>query len=97
MRVFQDQFREDQGFYYLDVMVPEHERKNVDVLVQKDKLVISAQRGFENRAENGDNVINSNSYESFRKEIPFKARVHDKLVTKDYANGVLSVKIPKKT
>ena len=56
---------------------------------------MSGKRAFNDDVKAEDRRFTTNSYQSFREEIPLSKPVAEKLVEKSYSNGVLKVKIPK--
>ncbi len=88
-------FREEGGYYIIETEAPEHEKDNIDIRVKADKVIVSGKRAFEDDVKAADRRISTNSYQTFREEIPLAKPVVEKLAEKTYANGILRVKIPK--
>ena len=95
MQDLESHLDENSNFYILKTKVPEYEKGDVQVYVERDKAVVSCQRGFHDRAVIKGRTIASNSEESFHEIIPLKHPVIPNGVEKSYENGFLVVRIPK--
>lgn len=88
-------FIDNDGAYIIAVKVPEHEIKNVDVIVQKDKLVVTGNRSWKDDIiEEGVRSATSR-YETVREEFPIEKAIKEKAVVRTYRDGILKVVIPK--
>ncbi len=81
--------------YFVSSRVPEHEKENVKMHVSDGKVVVQGARRFEDKIDTGEGKLATNSYQTFREELPLERPVHEKLVERTYENGVLTLKIPK--
>lgn len=81
--------------YVVKTRVPEHEKDNVKITVKDDKVVVHGSRRFEDNIEDEEGRLATNSYQTFRQEIPLEHPVREKYLQKSYQDGVLTVKIPK--
>jgi len=89
------ELKESDNHYIIETRVPEHEKDNVKVVVHDNKVVVQGERRFEDKVEDVDGKIATNSYQTYRQEIPLEHPVREKFATRHYENGVLTVKIPK--
>lgn len=89
------QLIEEPNFYILKTKIPEHERDNVQVRVQHDRIYVNGTRAFEEKIEHPDHKLASNSYETFRQEFPLNEPVQERHAVERYENGTLTVKVPK--
>jgi HSP20 family protein len=95
LKEFGGQMTEHANKFELKVEIPEHEKKNVDVIVKEDRVVVNGQREFKEKVNKDGRTLSTNTYQSFREEIPLTHPVIMKAVTKEYENGVMTVSIPK--
>ncbi len=86
---------ETERHYIISADVPEHEKDNVKLYVRDDKAVISGARRFKDQIDEPNGRISTANYQTFRQEIPLERPVHEKLVERNWENGVLTLKIPK--
>lgn len=91
------QMHETSNFYIIKAFVPEHEKENVKVSVQKDKVTISGQRSFQDKIEDEDTgkKISSSSFQSFREEFPFTEPVITQGMTRERDGDWVVFEIPK--
>ena len=86
----------DTGDHYVvRARVPEHEKENVKVVVHDDRVIVAGARRFEDRVDDSDVKISTNNYQTFRQEIPLEHPVREKLMKQSWADGILTIKIPK--
>ena len=86
---------ETDTHYVLTAEVPEHERANVRVSVRPNQILIQGHRSFEDKVERDGGTLSTESYQTFREDVPLEHPVRERFVRQSYANGVLTVKIPK--
>lgn len=88
---------ENEDRYTLKARIPEHERGNVDVRVQKDKIVLSGKREFSEdlSSEDESQRLKTSNYQTYRQEFRLAFPIYERAVTETYENGVLTVTIPK--
>lgn len=89
------QFTESERAFVIETQIPEAEKDNIHVRVQKDKIVVNGQRRFEDKVEEGNQSLETNSYESFRQEFKLSHPVNEKAISSNYENGSLRVVVPK--
>ncbi len=92
---FETRVTEDANYFVVKANVPEHEQHNVDIIIKKDSAVVQGSRSFEEQLNKQDRKIATNSFQTFREEIPFGQPVVMKAADKKWENGVLTVKVPK--
>ncbi len=63
---YQAELSEDPHFYTLQINVPEHERKNLNVIVKQKQITISAQRAHNKKHEGYGRKIETHNYQSTR-------------------------------
>lgn len=76
--------------------LPEHEVENVRVRVTPEKITLSGKRSVEEKLQSESGSIETNSFQSFRHDIPLGVPVDEKSFEQSYENGVLKVSVPKK-
>lgn len=89
--------QETSNLYIIKAFVPEHEKENVKVSVQKDKVTISGQRSFQDKVEDDDSgkITSSSSFQSFREEFPFTEPVITQGMTRERDGDWVIFEIPK--
>ncbi len=86
----------DHGTHYeLKASVPEHDREHVRVLVNDNKVIFQGQRRFQDQAEHQGRKIATQSFQSFREELPLERPVAEKHIQTRWENGFIIAKIPK--
>lgn len=86
---------EDQHMYELHAKIPEREKDNVRVIVKDNKVVLQGQRRFEDKVADEHHHLATESFQSFREEIPLSHPVLDHYISSNWKDGVLTLKIPK--
>ena len=87
--------KETDDHYIVEAKVPEHEKDNVKLWVKDDKVVVQGNRMFADNVAAEDVKLETNSYQTFRQEIPLSHPVREKFATRVWENGVLKLKVPK--
>ena len=97
MTGFPAQLVEEPDHYTLFVQVPEHEVKNVNVIVKPQQITISAQRNLNKVHENNYRKVETNNYQSTRDVIALKHPVRKNLTseTYDHESQMIVVQVPK--
>jgi HSP20 family molecular chaperone IbpA len=91
----QAQVTETDNHYIIQAEVPEHEKDNVKIFVHDDKAVIQGHRKFNDDIQDPEGRLTTNSFQTFRQEIPLDHPVREKFAHRSYENGILTLKIPK--
>lgn len=86
---------ETPDHYIIKAAVPEHEKDNVKLFVKNGIAVVQGQRNFADEVKTEDVKMATNSYQTFRQEIPLSHPVREKYATRHWNDGVLVLKIPK--
>lgn len=90
------ELNENRHFYVLKAYVPEHEKENVNVIIQKDKATISTQRQFNQELEDEDGKkITTNSAQTLREEFQFDSPIISEGVARERSGDYVFVTIPK--
>jgi HSP20 family molecular chaperone IbpA len=87
--------QETPTHYVIKTKVPEHEKDNVKVTVHEDKVIVHGARQFADNVEDTDGKIATNSYQTYRQEIPLDHPVVEKAAHREWKDGILTVRIPK--
>lgn len=86
---------ESDSHYFINTVVPEHEKDNVKMHVKDGKVIVQGSRRYEDQIQDAGAKLATNNYQTFREEIPLERPVHEKLAERSYANGILTLKVPK--
>lgn len=92
-----NELSEDRHFYVLKAYVPEHEKDNINVIVQKDKATIATQRMFKenlNDEEQG-RKISTNTAQTMREEFSFDKPIITEGIARERSGDYIFVTIPK--
>ena len=92
---FENELIDRPGNYFFQVEIPEHERDNIDVRVQKEKITISGIRQHKENFTAEGQRFKTNSSQSFYQEIPLKDSVKPKEVKTWFENGTFKLVVPK--
>lgn len=87
--------RETPWSYVFEVGIPEEQKDEIKVMVKEDRLIVSGNRRFNDGVEKDGRKIITNSYQTFREEIPLSHPAIEDKVTKEYDKGKLRIHIPK--
>jgi len=89
------QINETSDSYILKAFVPEHEKEKVKVVVERNKAVVSGQRSFNDKMEDPEKKISTDSYQSFREEFKFEKPVVAEAMIRERDGDFIIFKIPK--
>lgn len=81
--------------YVIDAYAPEHEKDNIRVSVQNDKVVIAGQRKHSGEADQGIKKISTNNFQTFREEFKFDKPVSHEGMTRERIGDYIRFTIPK--
>ena len=87
---------ENEKDYQIELAVPGLERKDFNVEVKDEMLIVSAEKGEESESQDRNYRTREFSYRSFYRSFPLpKNLIMDKIDAK-YQNGILNIMLPKK-
>jgi len=86
---------ENSKEYVIEARVPEHEKDAIKIKVSNDKVVVAGSRSFKDKVDHEDRKLSTQSYQSFREEIPLEYPVVTEAVTQTRDGDILRVTIPK--
>ena len=75
---------EDPDYYTLKILLPEHEMKNLNVIVKQDQVIVSAQRAHNKKHEGYGRKVETNNYQSTRDVIALEHPADKNQVHKSY-------------
>lgn len=81
--------------FELRMLVPGFSKQDLKLNVEKDMLTISAEKKVEERKENERFTRREFAHSAFSRSFRLPETVNAEAITADYADGVLSVSIPK--
>lgn len=87
---------ETEKNYRLEVAAPGLEKNDFEVKVEKNQLIISANRATSDETTDGKYTRREFNYASFRRSFELPELVNKDHVTASYDKGVLTVTLPKK-
>jgi len=83
--------------FLLKAELPGVEKKDVEIEVSNDEIEIKAERGFEKEEKDECYLYRERGYNSFYRKVNFPEEVIPDKVEAKMSNGILEVKLPKKT
>ena len=86
---------EDDKRVVVRVEVPGMDKKDLDIEVQGDVLVVRGEKRFERESSEGRYRVLQCAYGSFRRVVPLPTPVLADKATAKYKDGVLRVELPK--
>ena len=86
---------EDDKRVVVRVEVPGMDKKDLDIEVQDDVLVVRGEKRFERESSEGRYRVLQCAYGSFRRVVPLPTPVLADKATAKYKDGVLRVELPK--
>jgi HSP20 family protein len=86
---------EDDKKVVVRLEVPGMDKKDFEIEVQGDVLVVRGEKRFERETSEGRYRVLQCAYGSFRRLVPLPAPVATDKAKADYRNGVLRVELPK--
>ena len=81
--------------FELRMLVPGFSKQDLKLNVEKDTLTISAEKKVEERKDNERFTRREFAHSAFSRSFRLPGTVNTEAITADYADGVLSVSIPK--
>lgn len=96
-KTFDAKLTEREDGYFVDGKVPDYDRENVDIKVQKDKIVIIARRSYEKTLDEENTRLQTTAYQTYRQEFKIDSPIlADKAITRVEKDGSIHVFVPKK-
>jgi HSP20 family molecular chaperone IbpA len=96
MQSFDGHLEDNPTSYVLRAKVAPHEKANLQVHVEKDKVTLAASRSYQDKFKDDDSKIATNSFQTYRQEFKFDEPVHaDRIVKRVESDGQVTVTIPK--
>ncbi|MGK3946108.1 Hsp20/alpha crystallin family protein, partial [Streptomyces caeruleatus] len=78
------QLFENADSYMLKAEIPKHEAENISVKVEKDRIVISGQRQFQDEVKDANKRISTNNFQSLFEERKLDRQVDEKSISRSY-------------
>ena len=88
--------KENGGNYHIEVVAPGFEKADFKINLDQDILTISAEKKDENKQENEKQIRKEYSFRSFKRSFTLDEKVNAENIEAKYANGVLTLNLPKK-
>jgi HSP20 family molecular chaperone IbpA len=88
-------FNETLSAYVLEAFIPEHEKNNITIRVQPDKITLQGLRGFQDSVMDDNRTLSTSSSQSFREEFKFDTPVIAKAALQERDGDYVRVTIPK--
>lgn len=88
-------FTETSNSYVLKTYIPEHEKDNVKVRVQGDKVTVAGTRAFKDELKDEDKRLSTNNYQTFKEEFAFNFPVANNSVIQERDGDYVKFVIPK--
>lgn len=86
---------EQESSYVFSTRIPEHDRDKISVRVQRDKVLVTGQRAFQDNLKDEGKTIKTSSFQTIHEELKLDRPVREKEIAQSYKDGVLTVIIPK--
>lgn len=83
--------------YEINLEIPGISKENVDLKSTKNTMRISAVQTERTKERDRKYVYSERSYKSFHRQIPFAEEIIPSKINAQVKNGVLEIKVPKKT
>jgi len=83
--------------YEINLEIPGISKENVDLKATKNIMRISAVQTERTKERDRKYVYSERSYKSFHRQIPFAEEIIPSKINAQVKNGVLEIKVPKKT
>lgn len=88
----------DKGdIYEINLEIPGISKENVDLKATKNSMRISAVQTERTKERDRKYIYSERSYKSFHRQIPFAEEIIPSKINAQVKNGVLEIKVPKKT
>lgn len=88
--------KEHDSHFELDLAAPGLNKQDFNIAIERDHLVISAEKQTENEEKEGRFTRREFSYGSFKRSFHLDELINRDKITASYEDGVLKVTLPKK-
>ena len=87
--------KETKNAYEVEVVAPGFEKNDFNINLEKNILIISAEKKSDIRKEDEKQIRNEYSYRSFKRSFTLDEKIDSEKVEAKYVNGVLTLKLPR--
>src|SRR5436189_3178338 len=87
--------KETKNAYELEVVAPGFEKSDFNINLEKNILIISAEKKSDIRKEDEKQIRNEYSYRSFKRSFTLDEKIDSEKVEAKYVNGVLTLNLPR--
>lgn len=86
---------ECDGEYRFTAELPGMTAEDIDIKLSDGTIIIRGEKSEEKKEEKEDYIVSERHYGEFQRSIPLPSGIDADAVAADFANGVLTVKLPK--
>ena len=86
---------ETEKEYVIKAEIPGLDKKNIDVEIDNNTLILKGEKKFEKEEENEESYVCERCYGTFRREIALPENCNEGKIEGTYENGVLKLTLPK--
>ena len=90
-------FREEESCFLIAVELPGMEKEDIEIELREDAIVIRAEKKKQQKKEDEGTYSYSASYAGFSRVIQLPENVDSEKVEAEYKNGVLKIRVGKKS
>ena len=87
--------KETKNAYEVEVVAPGFEKNDFNINLEKNILIISAEKKSDIRKEDEKQIRNEYSYRSFKRSFTLDEKIDSEKVEAKYVNGVLTLNLPR--
>jgi HSP20 family protein len=87
---------ETENGYTLEVVAPGLEKEDFKISLDKNLLTISAEKGDNQKEENGKSIRKEYKFQSFSRSFTVDEQIDAEGISAKYVNGVLTLNLPRK-
>ncbi|MEJ2567962.1 MAG: Hsp20/alpha crystallin family protein [candidate division WOR-3 bacterium] len=87
--------KEDENKYTVTVEVPGIDKKNINIKMKNNSLLIEGEKKEENKEEGESYIRVERSYGNFRRAFNFSSQLDTKKASAEFKDGILTVTLPK--
>lgn len=89
---------ESPSFYFVEAYAPEHEKDDIRVVLEKDRVIVQGQRSFQDKLEtDSGKKVSASSFQSFREELPLEKPISNYGVSRERDGDWIRLTVPKLT